>query len=246
MMLGARLFPVGERRTALEEATRAMFDEDFAGRTLPFDNLVVSDYVDIVSHRPAAGRPISQVDAKIAAIVRRRRRHARDPQCQRLRGLRTVPDRPVGERVGGQPLATTTNHDVVGARTARIERLDGNLAQRPTWQGTQCFEDLGYRWSHVVHAIAPGQHDEDRNRQRGEVLLILHALVGGDEHVEFRRGQGQERAVRDARSAATLDGGGGMPNQKSCQPGRDGLVKQDAHPAPGRRARLRNLDGKLA
>ena len=47
-----------------------MFDEDFGGRGLPFDNAAVPAYVDIVSDRRAAGRPISQFDAQIAAIAR--------------------------------------------------------------------------------------------------------------------------------------------------------------------------------
>jgi toxin FitB len=70
MMLGARLLPTGKRRAALESAVRAMFDEDFSGRTLPFDSAVVPAYVDIVSTRRTAGRPISQFDAQIAAIAR--------------------------------------------------------------------------------------------------------------------------------------------------------------------------------
>ena len=70
MMLGARLLPTGKRRAALEGAVRAMFDEDFSGRTLPFDSAVVPAYVDIVSARRTAGRPISQFDAQIAAIAR--------------------------------------------------------------------------------------------------------------------------------------------------------------------------------
>ena len=70
MMLGARLLPTGKRRAALERAVRAMFDEDFSGRTLPFDSAVVPAYVDIVSTRRTAGRPISQFDAQIAAIAR--------------------------------------------------------------------------------------------------------------------------------------------------------------------------------
>lgn len=70
MMLGARLLPTGKRRAALESAIRAMFDEDFFGRTLPFDSAVVPAYVDIVSTRRTAGRPISQFDAQIAAIAR--------------------------------------------------------------------------------------------------------------------------------------------------------------------------------
>ena len=71
MMLGARLLPAGRRRKALEDAVQGMFDEDFAGRILPFDSAAVPDCVDIVSHRRAVGRPISQFDAQIAAIARR-------------------------------------------------------------------------------------------------------------------------------------------------------------------------------
>lgn len=71
MMLGARLLPAGKRRTALEVALRAMYGEDFVGRILPFDAAAVAPYVDIVAARRAAGRPISQFDAQIAAIARR-------------------------------------------------------------------------------------------------------------------------------------------------------------------------------
>ncbi len=70
MMLGARLLPAGKRRTALEAALRATFDQDFDGRILPFDSAAVAAYVDIVSTRRAAGRPISQFDAQIAAVAR--------------------------------------------------------------------------------------------------------------------------------------------------------------------------------
>ena len=70
MMLGARLLPKGTRRKALEGAVGSMFDEDFAGRILPFDSDAVSAYVDIVSSRRAAGKPVSQFDAQIAAIAR--------------------------------------------------------------------------------------------------------------------------------------------------------------------------------
>lgn len=69
-MLGARLLPVGRRRTALEGALLAMFAEDFAGRILPFDVGAVPAYVEIVSTRRSSGRPISQFDAQIAAIAR--------------------------------------------------------------------------------------------------------------------------------------------------------------------------------
>jgi len=71
MMLGARLLPAGKRRSALEAAVRAMFEEDFAGRVLSFDGAAVPAYVDIVAARRSLGRPISQFDAQIAAIARR-------------------------------------------------------------------------------------------------------------------------------------------------------------------------------
>ena len=70
MLLGARLLPAGKRRSALEGALGAMFDEDFAGRILPFDSAAVPAYVAIVAARRPAGRPISQFDAQIAAIAR--------------------------------------------------------------------------------------------------------------------------------------------------------------------------------
>ena len=70
MRLGVRLLPSGKRRRALEVAIAAMFAEDFAQRIRPFDTAAVPGYVDVVSRRRAAGRPISQFDAQIAAIAR--------------------------------------------------------------------------------------------------------------------------------------------------------------------------------
>lgn len=70
MMLGARIMPPGKRRAGLEKALEAMFEEDFAGRVLPFDVTAAVAYVDIVSKQRAKGRPISQFDAQIAAIAR--------------------------------------------------------------------------------------------------------------------------------------------------------------------------------
>jgi hypothetical protein len=69
MRLGVRLLPSGKRRQALEIAVAAMFAEDFAQRIRAFDTAAVPGYVDVVSRRRAAGRPISQFDAQIAAIA---------------------------------------------------------------------------------------------------------------------------------------------------------------------------------
>jgi toxin FitB len=67
--LGLLLMPPGRRQEALSQAARAMFDEDFAGRCLPFDEDAACHYARIVSARTRAGRPISVEDAQIAAIA---------------------------------------------------------------------------------------------------------------------------------------------------------------------------------
>lgn len=67
--LGLLLMPPGKRQDALSRAAWAMFDEDFAGRCLPFDEDAARHYAAIVSTRTRVGRPISVEDAQIAAIA---------------------------------------------------------------------------------------------------------------------------------------------------------------------------------
>lgn len=67
--LGLSLMPAGKRQAALSQAARAMFEEDFAGRCLPFDEFAAICYARIVSTRTRMGRPISVEDAQIAAIA---------------------------------------------------------------------------------------------------------------------------------------------------------------------------------
>lgn len=67
---GVLLLPAGKRRKAFEEAAEAMFDEDFAGRILPFGSDAAPFYAEIAAERRRRGRPISQFDAQIAAISR--------------------------------------------------------------------------------------------------------------------------------------------------------------------------------
>jgi toxin FitB len=67
---GVLSLPAGRRRNAFEAAALAMFQQDFAGRILPFDSGAALVYARIVSDRRRAGRPISQFDAQIAAIAR--------------------------------------------------------------------------------------------------------------------------------------------------------------------------------
>ncbi len=67
--LGLALMPAGKRQAALALAAQAMFDDDFAGHCLPFDEVAASAYARIVAVRTRAGRPIGVEDAQIAAIA---------------------------------------------------------------------------------------------------------------------------------------------------------------------------------
>jgi predicted nucleic acid-binding protein len=67
--LGLALMPAGKRQAALARAAQAMFEEDFGGRCLPFDERAALHYATIVAQRTRAGRPISTEDAQIAAIA---------------------------------------------------------------------------------------------------------------------------------------------------------------------------------
>ena len=66
---GIELLPSGKRRTLLRQAAAQMFAHDFAGRILSFDSPAAQAFAEIVSRRAAAGRPISNFDALIAAIA---------------------------------------------------------------------------------------------------------------------------------------------------------------------------------
>lgn len=66
--LDIALLPTGKRKTNLATQAKAMFDEDFAGRCLPFDDSSASLYAALVAARTRQGLPISVEDAQIAAI----------------------------------------------------------------------------------------------------------------------------------------------------------------------------------
>lgn len=72
ILYGVALLPAGRRRNALHAAAQAMFEEDFAGRILPFDSDAARIYPELAATRRKAGKPISQIDAQIAAIARSR------------------------------------------------------------------------------------------------------------------------------------------------------------------------------
>jgi predicted nucleic acid-binding protein len=73
VLYGIETLPAGRRRIRLLAAVEKMFAGEFEGRILPFDEDAARAYAGIVAARDAAARPISQVDAMIAAIARSHR-----------------------------------------------------------------------------------------------------------------------------------------------------------------------------
>jgi predicted nucleic acid-binding protein len=72
ILYGIELLAKGRRRMALESAIKAILEEDFAGRILPFDGDAAFVFPQIVAARRDLGSPITQWDAQIAAIARSR------------------------------------------------------------------------------------------------------------------------------------------------------------------------------
>jgi hypothetical protein len=72
ILYGIEVLPAGKRKQSLSAAVGKLFDEHFRGRILAFDQESARLFAKIVAAREAAGRPISQFDAMIAAIARSR------------------------------------------------------------------------------------------------------------------------------------------------------------------------------
>jgi len=67
---GIARLPFGKRKQKFEAHAMAMFEEDFAGRILPFDAHAAVEYATLVAGCEANGRAASMADAQIAAICR--------------------------------------------------------------------------------------------------------------------------------------------------------------------------------
>lgn len=70
ILAGIAILPKGRRRQLLDAAARAIFEDDFDGRILPFDQLAAGHYAALFASRREAGRPTGQADLMIAAIAR--------------------------------------------------------------------------------------------------------------------------------------------------------------------------------
>jgi toxin FitB len=70
ILAGIAILPDGRRRADLEAMARAIFNQDFEGRILPFGKEAAVAYADLSALRRQKGRPIATIDHLIAAIAR--------------------------------------------------------------------------------------------------------------------------------------------------------------------------------
>jgi toxin FitB len=73
ILYGVELLSKGKRRDKLLGEAEAMFNQDFSGRILPFDEDAARAFAEIAAARRTQGRPIAEFDAQIAAITRTHR-----------------------------------------------------------------------------------------------------------------------------------------------------------------------------
>jgi predicted nucleic acid-binding protein len=72
ILSGLAIMVEGRRRLDLQAAARAMFQEDFDGRVLPFDTEAATAYAGIFAARRWADRPAATLDLMIASIAQSR------------------------------------------------------------------------------------------------------------------------------------------------------------------------------
>ncbi len=72
ILYGIAILPRGRRQVRLASVVAPIFEDDLRGRVLPFDAAAASHFAEIAAARRRKGRPISQIDAQIAAITRSR------------------------------------------------------------------------------------------------------------------------------------------------------------------------------
>ena len=70
ILYGIERLPSGKRQRRFAAKAAAMFEEDFAGRILPFDEVAAVHYAESVAISERAGRVVHTADAQIAAICR--------------------------------------------------------------------------------------------------------------------------------------------------------------------------------
>ena len=69
ILYGIEIMPCGSKRDLLLSQAEALFLQDFSGKILSFDCGAAKQFSILAGKRRSLGRPISQFDGQIAAIV---------------------------------------------------------------------------------------------------------------------------------------------------------------------------------
>lgn len=70
---GLSILPKGRKRVALEEAFRALLEEDLGNRVLDFDRAAAIAAAELAAQRQKVGKPVDMRDTQIAGIALSRR-----------------------------------------------------------------------------------------------------------------------------------------------------------------------------
>jgi toxin FitB len=69
ILYGVELLPIGKRKTDLLAGAERLFKVVLGGRILPFDEQAARQFSIIATRRRTRGRPMTELDAQIAAIA---------------------------------------------------------------------------------------------------------------------------------------------------------------------------------
>jgi len=116
-----------------------------------------------------------------------------------------------------------------------------------SFHSIQGIDDARHEWTQLVDVVAPDSHDQQRDRERGEILLGLHIAVGCQEHIELSRCSTEQLTVLDAGPPHVRDRADIMADDVRAKLARHTFVKQHAHHSPRWRspvpARRRSVPG---
>lgn len=104
-----------------------------------------------------------------------------------------------------------------------------NAAWRSWLNRFKRLQDGRHERRNIRQAIRPGDDNQDGNRQCRTVLLEFDPAFCRQENIEVGRCHKQQATILDSGPTSLLNACNVMPSQQRTQPGRDGLVKQNAH-----------------
>jgi len=88
------------------------------------------------------------------------------------------------------------------------------------------FDDPGHQWAQVIDVVARRYHNHHANPKAAQVLLVLEALVHGQQNLEQPVSRPKQRPVPDACPSGLPDRTDFMPGEFLSQALRNTLIEQ--------------------